>query len=350
MNNNLNEIDNYYKLRDEIQFCVNCIIYIKEKIKNVNELNNQKDKLNDVFNNLEQLCQKEIDLINEGIVCYINNNENNDNNLKNFIINNYKKIIDTFNKIMSINIIKDLYSNYINNNNNDNNESFNVNNNENIENEKNNEKENLNNIINKFKENLIKCNYEPKKENKNDFNFFIKKKFNINNNNNFNYENNLKFIKEIESKIDNIKILKENLQNKINNNCILNNEKKNFEKLKNENLILINEINFIKENLISLENVYKNLVQKLTILEEEQIELLNHNKELISYVKNKYIQNNNNNNSFTNQSNNDNLNNIKLNNNFNNKIINSNNNLEISHLISNPSSIEMMNKINKNIN
>ena len=345
MNNNLNEIDNYYKLRDEIQSCVNCIIYIKEKIKNVNELNNQKEKLNDVFNNLEQLCQKEIDLINEGIVSYINNNENNDNNLKNFIVNNYKKIIDTFNKIMSVNFIKDLYSNYLNNNNNIDNNSFNNNfNDDNFsENEKN--KENLNNIISKFKENLIKCNYIPKKENKSDFNFVIKKSFTNNNfNNNYNYENNLKYIKEIESKIDNIKILKENLQNKINNNCILNNEKKNFEKLKNENLILINDINFIKENLINLENVYKNLIQKLTILEEEQIELLNHNKELISYVKNKYIQNNTNSNQ---NNNNNNFNNIKMN---NNKIFNSNNNLDISHLISNPSSIEMMNKINKNIN
>ena len=44
MNNNLNEIDNYYKLRDEIQFCVNCIIYIKEKIKNLKELQKEKSE------------------------------------------------------------------------------------------------------------------------------------------------------------------------------------------------------------------------------------------------------------------------------------------------------------------
>ena len=72
-------------------------------------------------------------------------------------------------------------------------------------------------------------------------------------------------------------------------------KKKNFEKMKDDNIKLNDELNKLKDNIKILDVNYKFLLKKLSEAEEEQIYLQNENKKLIDYIQQRYMKRNFNN-------------------------------------------------------
>jgi hypothetical protein len=70
----------------------------------------------------------------------------------------------------------------------------------------------------------------------------------------------------------------------------MDNEKINFEKMKDDNIKLSDELNKLKDNLKILDVNYKFLLKKLSEAEEEQIYLQNENKKLIDYIQQRYMK------------------------------------------------------------
>ncbi len=342
------------KWRDNMRDEINCLLFLKFKInhENNNFDNNIKEKYSMILKKLEDLCTQEIDLINEGLI-NIKGSENLKNNPDNKVINsvlfdqieyirkNYNKIIEGINNtlISSIDLFS-FYKEYYNKN---------INKNElNIsikpfsiskieipqislrENEKNsddliseiqhdisdvvtdnyylsnfskintsnilsglasNQSEASKKVLSKFKSLLKLTKYKPKKKYQSDLTEIMSNK-DIDEDNVNEYEEKNAPYRQLSFEIIEINKVIKNLKDQIYFNCIMDNEKKTFEKMKEDNINLNDEFNKLKDNLKLLDINYKFLLKKLSDVEEEQIYLQNENKKLIDYIEERYINKN----------------------------------------------------------
>ena len=301
-------------LRLNISEEIKCITFIKEKLKIENINTDENCEINEalmkkyclILNKLNELCLEEINYISE-IIIILDEKIKQKNNITNFASNeddiiydkidltknNYNKIIDNINKtISSLPYIFNIYLEYIKIE-----EEENKFIRDNIEKEEKNykkEKNEFNNIkkLNKIKyeeekeitkrEKMKKFN-EGLKSLKTKKNIKVKNKDindeNLNNKTNFeiNTDNLKKEIKELNSK-------KEELKNYIYKYCIKENEIKNFNKIKEDNKILNEEIFKLKNIISELNNRYKYQNEKLEKLKTERTTLENENSKLIEYI------------------------------------------------------------------
>ena len=373
-NVNLIQIKNKLKdLRLNISEEIKCLSFIKQ---NINKENINKDENFDInealvqkysliLNKLNELCIEEINYISETIIILDEkikkdktNNEiyfDKDDNIYDKIdltINNYNKIIDNINKtISSLPYIFNLYLAY----NNDLEEENNF-----IRNNIEKEEEKYGIEIKKLnkKKKVEKCKYVEKKENnvtqkrekmmkfneslKNlniKKNSMIKNNKNENNKINSSIENNKN---NLNKKVNEIELEKDELKNFVFKNCIKENEIKNFNKIKEDNKILNDEILKLKNIIKELKERYEYQNQKLEKLKNERLILENENFKLIEYV-NKIFSEEEKNNDF--DKNSDKNNNINTTNNSNYIKSDEENSININP--NNFESIEMFKRLNK---
>ena len=366
------------KLRLNISEEIKCMLFINKNIKAEFINNSENKEINQellekytlIFNKLNDLCIEEINYISEVIILLdkkIKENKASDNSDYNrneniydkidLTINNYNKIIDNINKtISSLPFIFNLYLSY-----NESNEEENKFIRNNIEKEEDiyktenkelnkktntrkikNEEEKEENIINK-REKMLKFSEDVK-------NFNEKKKpkiknVNVNDDNKIksNYEN----IKDnLRNKIKELENEKNELKNFVFKNCIKENEIKNFNKIKEDNKILNEEISQLKNLFQELNNIYTMQNEKLEKLKNERIILEKENSQLIEYI-NKIISEEEKNSDCIN--NKENKIGIILENNFKNNSTNikRDDNIDINIKPDNFESIEMFKRLNK---
>jgi len=92
-------------------------------------------------------------------------------------------------------------------------------------------------------------------------------------------------IKNLTEEIGHIKEFCKELKKSNEENCIMQNERKNFEKIKTEHIKLHADVNIIKEDLKELMGNYQHLMQRINYLEEENKTLRQHNKNLVRYIQ-----------------------------------------------------------------
>ena len=311
--------------RDNTRDIINCILYIQDKMIDEEKAKHMKSKIRlqyeKIFVKLQELCTKEIDFISEGIVnteflLSLANPKNDMNKLLTQvgnIRNNYNKIVDNINKtITSSKIVSQLCKEYLrkypmrkkevkinescikehqksqdvllneigNELNNISNiskdkESFLI--------DKEDLKESPGEILQQFKKSLRLTRYKPSPQYKEALRTFMKDSCNIDKpklNDNI-----MSLYKEIES----TRGLCNNIKVYVHDNCYLLNEKKSYDKMKEDNTMINKEISNIKKTIKTGTEAYKALIQKITVLEEDQIQLQKENEKLIKYIKERYF-------------------------------------------------------------
>ena len=350
-NLNVNNFENkLLKWRDNMRDEINCLLFLQFKINNEknNFDNNIKEKYSMILTKLEDLCTKEIDLINEGLI-NIKSSEYDENSkiINNvlfeqieYIRNNYNKLIEGINNtIISSNDLLSFYREYYKKNNNKSNSIIDI---KPIsiskidlqisprENEKNSDillseirndisdivsdkyynsnfskisstnilsnvtsiqNDSPKKLLSKFKNLLKITRYKPKKNYKNDLTEIMNNK-DIDIENVAEYEEKNLAYQKLSLDIGEVNKYINNLKDQIYFNCIMDNEKKNFEKMKEDNFKLNEELTKLKDNLKILDINYKYLLRKLSETEEEQIYLQNENKKLIDYIQQRYMKRN----------------------------------------------------------
>lgn len=91
-------------------------------------------------------------------------------------------------------------------------------------------------------------------------------------------------VKMLGDEVQHIKDFCLNLKRTVEENCILENEKKNFEKIKNENIKINADLTIMKEDIKEILGNYHNLVKRVNFLEEENANLRKHNKNLVRFI------------------------------------------------------------------
>ena len=358
-NINFNQVKEILKnLRLNISDEIKCITFIKNKLKKENINIDENCEINEtllkkyclILDKLNELCLEEINYISETIIFLdtrikeTNDNTNLDSQKEDIIydkidltISNYNKIIDNINKTISslpyifnlyllYNKIEDEENKYIRDNiekeeiiykqeHKDTNKNKKI---DKIKKEEEKEITKREKMI-KFNDNLKNLNAKKNIKIKNaDINEDNQTKTNSENNK----ENLRKMIEELNSK-------KNELKNFIFKYCIKENEIKNFNKIKEDNKILNEEITKLKNIFKELNDRYKCQNEQLENLKNERINLENENSKLIEFVKiillddlknsnNNIIDTNNIKNSFDIFNKNDNVNINNNQNNFNN--------------------------------
>ena len=393
--NNANFENKLLKWRDNMRDEINCLLFLQFKINNEknNFDNNIKEKYFMILTKLEDLCTKEIDLINEGLVNIKSSEKNDNSKIKNnilfqqieYIRNNYNKLIEGINNtITSSNDLFSFYKEYYKKNNNKNDSIIGM---KPIsiskidpqisprENEKNSDdllseirndisdvvsdnyfntnfskisstnvlsnitsiqNDSPKKVLSKFKNLLKMTKYKPKKKYKNDLTEIMSNK-DIDIENVAEYEEKNLEYQKLSLEIREVNKFINNLKDQIYFNCIMDDEKKTFEKMKDDNIKLNDELNKLKDNIKILDVNYKFLLKKLSEAEEEQIYLQNENKKLIDYIQQRYMKRN--------------FNNIQQNNVNRNFLFQKNSSQKILTSLgtTNKSSYDMYNNIERNI-
>jgi hypothetical protein len=100
-------------------------------------------------------------------------------------------------------------------------------------------------------------------------------------------------MKSLMDEIEHLKNFCRDLKQTMEENCVMGNERKNFEKMKSENIKLTADFNILKEDMQEMMTNYHNIAKRVTQLEEENKSLRIHNKNLVKFVsKNKGVGNN----------------------------------------------------------
>ena len=141
-----------------------------------------------------------------------------------------------------------------------------------------------NELIEKFKKCLKLTNYTPSKEYRRDLKKFLEEK-------NVSYDKGVQNVevKKLNAKVEEIDNKCKLMKKEVEETCYAFQERKKFEKMKNDNKQLISDINMLTKNINTINEHYKVLTQKLTILEEQQIILRNENERLLQYIKQRYL-------------------------------------------------------------
>jgi predicted nuclease with TOPRIM domain len=88
----------------------------------------------------------------------------------------------------------------------------------------------------------------------------------------------------LKEEIEHIKNFCKDIKKTQEENCIMQNEKKCFDKMKNENIKLNADINIIKEDIKEILTNMHNLNKRVILMEEENKNLRVHNKNLVKYI------------------------------------------------------------------
>ena len=115
---------------------------------------------------------------------------------------------------------------------------------------------------------------------------------------------------------------------KIDNNCLYQKEKENFNFLKKENIKMLSDVSIMKDDIKDLILKFKNLNDKINEMQKQNEIIKNQNKNLINFIENN--KNNQTENFITNESfnfnkNNQIISNLSVFNNFQSKNLNLNN-------------------------
>ena len=68
-------------------------------------------------------------------------------------------------------------------------------------------------------------------------------------------------------------------------NCIMENEKKNFDKIKNDHIKLHADMSILKEDIKEILTNYQQIAKRVNFLEEENKNLRQHNKNLVKFIQ-----------------------------------------------------------------
>jgi len=98
----------------------------------------------------------------------------------------------------------------------------------------------------------------------------------------YNYE----VIKSLIDEIEHLKDFCKDLKRSQEENCIMQNERNIFDKIKNEHIKLNADTNIMKEDIKEILGNYHNLMKRVAILEDENKNLRAHNKNLVRFVHN----------------------------------------------------------------
>lgn len=101
-------------------------------------------------------------------------------------------------------------------------------------------------------------------------------------------------IKNIYEEIEHVKEYTKDIKKSIEQNCIMENEKKNFDKMKNEFIKLNADVNIMKEDMKEVMGSLHNILKRINFLEDENKNLRQHNKNLVKFVQNRNNKGNSN--------------------------------------------------------
>ncbi len=116
-------------------------------------------------------------------------------------------------------------------------------------------------------------------------------------------------IKNFTEELERVKNFCKEIKKGQEENCIMENEKRTFDKMKNEYIKLSADMNIMKEDIKEILANYHSLVKRVSFLEEENKNLRKHNKNLVKLIQNRAVANATNPNSARNFNENVNVNN-----------------------------------------
>lgn len=92
-------------------------------------------------------------------------------------------------------------------------------------------------------------------------------------------------IKTLTEEFDHLKKFVKDLKISHEENCIMENEKKNFERIKNDHIKLNADMNILKEDVKEILTNMHQLTKRVNFLEEENKNLRLHNKNLVKFIQ-----------------------------------------------------------------
>lgn len=104
---------------------------------------------------------------------------------------------------------------------------------------------------------------------------------------------NYNYMKNFTEELERVKSYCKEIKKSQEENCIMQNEKKTFDKMKNEFIKLSADMNILKEDMKEILTNYHTLVKRVTFMEEENKNLRKHNKCLVKLIQNRKENNNN---------------------------------------------------------
>jgi chromosome segregation ATPase len=93
-------------------------------------------------------------------------------------------------------------------------------------------------------------------------------------------------LKNLNEEIDHIKEFCKNIKRSVDESCLLDNDKKAFNKMKNDFIKQSADINILKDDMQEMMRNMHFMVKRIETLEEENKNLRKHNQNLIRFVKN----------------------------------------------------------------
>ena len=101
-------------------------------------------------------------------------------------------------------------------------------------------------------------------------------------------------IKNFTEELERVKSFCKEIKKSQEENCIMENEKRTFDKMKNEYIKLSADINIMKEDIKEILTNSHSLIKRVNFLEEENKNLRKHNKNLVKLIQNRAAINPNN--------------------------------------------------------
>jgi hypothetical protein len=155
--------------------------------------------------------------------------------------------------------------------------------------------ENLENQISSLYKNINNTNYKaknasiprkPLSKTSSNSNMAVQKEDKIKNiktyhNEKVYFQNLQNFVEELEH----VKDFCRNLQKTQQENCLIANERKNFEKMKSDVIKISSDVNVLKDEFQEIHTIFKQITSRINNLEEENNSLKNQNKSLIKNIK-----------------------------------------------------------------
>jgi len=93
-------------------------------------------------------------------------------------------------------------------------------------------------------------------------------------------------LKKLNDEIDHIKEFCKDLKSTVESTCLVDNEKKSFNKMKNDFIKQNADINIMKEDMGEMMKNLHFLMRRVDVLEDENKNLRRHNQNLVKFVKN----------------------------------------------------------------
>ena len=100
-------------------------------------------------------------------------------------------------------------------------------------------------------------------------------------------------VKILSEELKHIKAFCEELKGSLHKNCLIENDKKAFDRMKNENIKMIADVNILKEDIKEINKNYNDLCQRINKIEEDNKNIRQFNKNLIKFIEGKPLVNNN---------------------------------------------------------